>query len=432
MRRLFLVRRLYEERFRERCLIFILALLFLYYAAWSVAQQITLDATTLRFDFVNYFGGAQAAAHGGDIYAEFKRSWGSEAWVTAYIYPPFFALLLAPLTLLGLLGAGHVWLAAVQVAFFAAIWMILRVNPELSRTGRLVFLIASFAFMPVYLNLKFQQVATLWLLLLTAMLWAALRKREGQAGFFLALAASLKVGPVFFIPFFARLGRWRTALFGAGWLVLVTGASLLLAPGSWQFFTVVLPRIGLGTNNWDNGSVDGLVSRIAEYFPYLFGRATPAVGKFAIASAVVAILGLTLFLVGRSGSDSWALRLGSGAFISALLMVSSVTWQHHLVTLLLPIGIGMAWMSARKPPPVYGLWLTVSYALCWLDRRAFPLPADHLVRTAEQAVLVLMGTSVKLLGLSLMWLLFLRMIQLERRAIRRQELEPQSSLGDAA
>jgi len=31
-----------------------------------------------------------------DIYADFKRSWGTQAWVVAYIYPPFFALVLAP------------------------------------------------------------------------------------------------------------------------------------------------------------------------------------------------------------------------------------------------------------------------------------------------------------------------------------------------
>jgi len=178
MKRWYGVRRLYEARFRERLLLVLLVLIGGYYLVWSVTQWLSLDAAALRFDFVNYFGGAQAAAHGGDIYADFKRSWGTQAWVVAYIYPPFFALVLAPLTPLGLVAAGRIWLLVVHLAFFLALGLILRAHPELSRTGRRLFLVAALSFMPVYLNLKFQQVATVWLLLLVGTLLASLRRRD--------------------------------------------------------------------------------------------------------------------------------------------------------------------------------------------------------------------------------------------------------------
>ncbi|TMD88599.1 MAG: DUF2029 domain-containing protein [Chloroflexi bacterium] len=171
-----------------------------YYLTWSVVQWVTLTPAALRFDFVNYFGGAQAAAHGTDIYADFKQSWGTQSWVVAYIYPPFFALLLAPLTSLGLVAAARIWLLVVHAAFLVALALILRIHPELSRSGRRLLLLASFTFMPVYLNLKFQQVATVWLLLLSATLWAALRRRAGLSGIFIAAAASLKVSPIFLMP----------------------------------------------------------------------------------------------------------------------------------------------------------------------------------------------------------------------------------------
>src|SRR5205823_1507011 len=194
---------------------------------------------------------APAAAHGTDIYADFKRSWGTEAWVTAYIYPPFFAELLAPLTPLGLLPAARIWLLVVHAAFIGSLTLILRLHPELSRAGRRLVLLAAFGFMPVYLNLKFQQVATLWLLLLTASLWAALRRRDHLGGAVIAMAASLKVTPIFLIPLFARLGRLRLAISAGMALLLLTVVTVLASPGSWQFFNVVLPRIGLGTANWD-------------------------------------------------------------------------------------------------------------------------------------------------------------------------------------
>ena len=416
------VRRLYEVRFRERVLLMLVVVAAGYYLTWSVVQWVTLTPAALRFDFVNYFGGAQAAAHGTDIYADFKRSWGSEAWVVAYIYPPFFALVLAPLTSLGLLAAARIWLLVVHAAFLVALALILRIHPELSRTGRRLFLLAGFTFMPVYLNLKFQQVATVWLLLITAALWAALRRRAGLAGAFIAIAASLKVTPIFLIPLFARLGRWRVAMLGGVMLVVVTVVSLLAAPASWQFFTVVLPRIGLGTANWDNGSIDGLVSRIVELAPGLFGSATQTVAKVVIAAAAVIVIGVTLWVARDIGDQAWRLRLSVAALVTSLLIVSSVTWQHHLVTLLLPIATAIAWITVRRPGARYGWGLAAAYAMCWVDRRAFPLPADLQVHTPGQAALVLAGTSVKLAGLLLLWLLLLRMLRAEQRiAVRVPE-----------
>jgi len=448
VKRWYAVRRLYEVGFRDRVLLLLVLGIGAYYVTWSVVQWLTLTPESLRFDFVNYFGGAQAAAHGTDIYADFKRSWGTQAWVVAYIYPPFFALVLAPLTSLGLLAAARIWLLAVHAAFFGSLLLILRIHPELTRSGRRLLLLASLGFMPVYLNLKFQQVATVWLLLITATLWAALRRRTGLAGAFIAAAASLKVSPVFMIPLFARLGRWRIALAGGVMLVVLTVATMLAAPGSWQFFSVVLPRIGLGTANWDNGSIDGLVSRIAELAPNLFGNATQTVAKVMIAAAAIAVIGVTLWFA-RHGrgvapreprfsamrafetSETWTLRLSVSALITALLIVSSVTWQHHLVTLLLPLATAIAWITVRRPGPRYGWWLFAAYAMCWMDRRAFPLPADMQVRSWTDAALVLAGTSVKLVGLLLLWTLLLQMLRVEAHQASVRRLD-QSVAGAAA
>jgi len=423
MKRWYGIRRLYEAAFRERVLLILVLGIGAYYATWSLVQWLTLTPDSLRFDFVNYFGGAQAAAHGTDIYADFKRSWGTQAWVVAYIYPPFFALVLAPLTSLGLLAAARIWLLAVQAAFIGSLLLILRMHPELSRGGRRLLLLASLGFMPVYLNLKFQQVATVWLLLITATLWAALRRHTGLAGAFIATAASLKVSPIFLIPLFARLGRWRIAVMGSAMLVVLTMGTVLAAPGSWQFFTVVLPRIGLGTANWDNGSIDGLVSRIAELAPGLFGGATQTVAKVVIAAAAIIVIGITLWQARGRADEAWTLRLSVAALITALLIVSSVTWQHHLVTLLLPLATGIAWITVRRPGARYGWWLFAAYAMCWMDRRAFPLPADMQVHSSTEAALVLAGTSVKLLGLLLLWTLLLRMLRHERVAasVRRPD-----------
>src|SRR5205085_10741136 len=154
-----------------------------------------------------------------------------------------------------------------------------RCSHDVRRARPHLFLVSAFAFLPVAPDCPFQQVAPLGLLLRTALLWAALRRPDGIGGVLLALAASLKVSPLFFIPMLARLGRWRMAITGSVLLVVLTAITIVLAPQSWEFFTVVLPRIGLGTANWDNGSIDGLVSRIAELAPGLLGAGTQSVAK---------------------------------------------------------------------------------------------------------------------------------------------------------
>lgn len=432
MTRWYGIRLLFVPKARHGIERVVLALVIGYYLLYSVSQWLTLTPHDLRFDFQNYFGGAVAAAHQTNVYSDFERLWGTHAWTVAYIYPPLFALFLAPLTPLGLVWAGRVWLLVVHAAFLASLWLLLRINPELTPAARRVFLIASFVFMPVYLTLHFQQVATVWLLLLTATLWAALRGRDRQAGVYLALAGSLKVVPILLIPLFARLGRWVVAVWAGAALSAITALTFAASPGSLDFFTVVLPRLGLGNANWDNGSINGLVSRFVEFFPGAFGRDTDRVAAGLIGVSLVLVIGITLWQAGRAGRDPWQLRLSLAACVVALLIVSSVTWQHHLVTLLLPLAVAMAWILERRPGTRYAVALAAGYALCWIDRRAFPLPSDGLAHSTVQAIGILAGTSVKLCGLLIFWALLLAMLRREREMALRQPRPAAVSLPPAA
>jgi hypothetical protein len=151
------------------------------------------------------------------------------------------------------------------------------------------------------------------------------------------------------------------------------------------------------------------------------------VAKATIVAAAVLVIGVTLWVARDTGEPAWTLRLGVAALVTALLIVSSVTWQHHLVTLLLPLATAAAWITVRRPGARYGWALAAAYLMCWVDRRAFPLPADLQVHTPAQAALVLAGTSVKLAGLLLLWLLLLRMLRREARAGLRIPQQPAST-----
>src|SRR5256885_7818081 len=114
------------------------------------------------------------------------------------------------------------------------------------------------------------------------------------------------------------------------------------------------------------------------------------------------------------------------SLINSLLMVRSVPWQHQLVTLLVPIATAIAWITARRPAQRYGWWLLAAYVMCWVDRRAFSLPADQQVHTATQAALVLSGTAIKLIGVIMVWMLLPQMLRREAAgvAVRREPSWP--------
>jgi hypothetical protein len=67
-----------------------------------------------------------------------------------------------------------------------------------------------------------------------------------------------------------------------------------------------------------------------------------------------------------------------------------------------------------------------------MDRRIFPLPADLTVHTVAQTALVLVGTSVKLVGLIALWLLLLQMLRLERQRVVTQPRPAQAAAQSAA
>ena len=151
-----------------------------------------------------------------------------------------------------------------------------------------------------------------------------------------------------------------------------------------------------------------------------------------LSGSLVIVVGITLWQAGRAGRDPWQLRLNLSALLVALLIVSSVTWQHHLVTLLLPLAVAMAWIIERRPGRRYAVSLAAGYLLCWLDRRAFPLPSDGVAHSTLQAIGILAGTSVKLCGLLTFWILLLLMLRHERRLALTQLRRAAISLPPAA
>ena len=144
-------------------------------------------------------------------------------WPMHYRYPPLFLLLFAPLAALPVRWGAALWVTlkiAVLVLLLRA--MLRRLQP--GRTGGADWsLWAGFLFIIPYLVEEFRYGnAQFFVLALTATSLLLARDRPILSAGSLALAVSLKVWPVFFVPYLAARRDWRVAAFTLGFIVLLT------------------------------------------------------------------------------------------------------------------------------------------------------------------------------------------------------------------
>ena len=246
----------------------------------------------------------------------------------AYIYPPIFALLFAPLALLPAGIAGAIWLVVNQAALAASIAIVLLWRRP-GRSAAVALIAATLTFYPVWIDVAQGQANLLILFLTTGGVVGVLSGRPRTA-LALGAAAALKLTPAVLVVWLLIERRFREALWMLLGFLAATGAGAVVR---WQdtvvFFTRVAPALAGGTAVYANQSISGLVKRILTANPYT--QPWAAIGWAPVLLAVAA-LGLVTFWWLATRRDDAAARAWS--FLPLLPLLSSVTWPHHLVILL--------------------------------------------------------------------------------------------------
>ncbi|HEV3230944.1 MAG TPA: glycosyltransferase 87 family protein, partial [Candidatus Dormibacteraeota bacterium] len=476
--RVYGLRTLYEPGFRLAMARLAAVLAVVLYLARAAVQLAGLSGGPLRWDFTQFFAAAQRLAAGRDPYADFLSRCPGHHWCPGgYIFPPLLAELLRPLTGTGLLAASATWLVLSHVCLGLAVVVTWRaLYPWLGGALGPLLLAAALLFLPLYQSLYFIQVGTLLLLLLALAAAAYLRPAPGDrfaAGAWLALAAVLRVTPVLLAPALLvparagaaegpsavdpgaapgkpgklpRLGRALPSLGGAtgvaGLAGLAVAGGLLVAllavltPFTAEYFTTVLPRIGGGTPVLDNQSLPGLLERTA----VLLGGEVPATVEALVTLAVLAVTFAVAQRAVRGAGPGDPARPTAGsepgrplragvlaAFLAALPVASSITWQHHLVSQLLVYPL-LAPLLVTLSPALPGVALArrlvvLSYPLMWADRHitdaaviVLGLAQPSGARIAPFLVL----TAVNLVGMVGLWVSSLLLLSAAGNGLGRQ------------
>jgi Glycosyltransferase family 87 len=304
-------------------------------------------------DFAGYVLVGDLVLRGQDIYAAAPP--GISTW------PPFFAVLCAPLALLArasLVGARVAWLVlnlAALVAVLALVTRLVARGPGDARPdARVPALTSAAALVPVLLSARYvlsnfehlQVNVLLFLLSLGGMALIGAR-REALGGLALGAAAALKVMPGLFVVYLVWRRRWRAA----GWTVLAT-AALSLSPGpvfGWgrllgyfrAWLSVLQGGWSVGKMNlsvyamWDRTLGHGIVPFTVPGYNDLAPSHDPAVGvATALSLAAVAALALWSFRPRTTRDPRAELLEWSVVFLVASLF-GTVSWKAYLVVLLL-------------------------------------------------------------------------------------------------
>ncbi len=301
----------------------------------------------------SYMRAAARLAAGGDPY-DLCRQYGClEPTGPQYVMPPPLAWMLQPL-----IGVdGHaITVAAILVlnaSLFLFIFCALRALKADDWQLALLLVLVAISFEPVIGNIDEGQVNLVLLALSGLWLWAW-AEDWWWGGVPLGIAVALKViqGPVGLLVLWGRRWKMLAAAVAAG-----LGLWLIAAPQHlFEYLFSVLPEVSLGTGLYENHSPGGTITRLLAPDTFLgVVRGSPPAARVITVVIALAALALT-FLVLRSPARTRQGRLLEAAAVVAVTpIVTSYSWGTHLVLLLVPLLVVVAWAVRRRDWTVLAL-----------------------------------------------------------------------------
>ncbi|HYI59555.1 MAG TPA: glycosyltransferase 87 family protein [Microlunatus sp.] len=267
-----------------------------------------------------------------------------------FLYPPFAALLAAPLALLpvGLVQVG--WTVAGAL-------MIVAVLHRWGQTGWRLSLWSTavvYAVLPVSQTLAFGQLGIILVALVALDLAPGprvLRRRLLPEGTLTGVAAALKLTPMIFVLYLLAVRKWRVALtatIAAGALTML--AAIILPGASLDFWG----RLAHGDTGLGHSLIYYTNQSVYADFVRAFRLAPAGSVLGLLASAAVVGLGVWAAAVWhRAGEVRFAVALCG----VASLLASPVSWLHHFVWVV-PLAFSLVELMHRRPP-VTPTWLIV-------------------------------------------------------------------------
>jgi hypothetical protein len=323
---------------RQVALSALIGILMAFYA-WRFLLPLLGPQAPRADDFMDYLFAAKQITIGGDPYADFVRTHVPWDWSlsSGYLYPPAFAVTLIPLTWVSTDLAVRIWLFLIQAAVLGSLLIIYRRIGRPSRAELLALVAVLTTFFPLANTVLAGTMNSLLLLLLTAAWGCWLRRRDVAGGVLIGAAAVFKLFPAALLPYLAWRRHWK--LLVAATATGLAGLGLGLAATSLDhniyYFREMLPHLAAGTGYRENQSLAGVAARLCDPNTANAGGSAGWCGRLIDWPAILVLLAIVLRMTSRATRSGLEFALA----VTALPLISSVTWSFPLVILILPITL---------------------------------------------------------------------------------------------
>jgi len=304
-----------------------------------------------------------------------------------FTYPPFAALVFAPMALLPTVVAQVLW-SCLNVATLAALLFagIRATRPQGERSTALrwalVLVLPAAALDPVHLTLSFGQVNLIVTLLVLADLTGerhvgALRLPRGVL---IGIAAAVKLTPLVFLPYLFLTRQARAGRNAAVTFLVCSALTAVVAPrAGWTFWTDDVFRSRSGPA-WfiSDQNLRGFAIR-------LHHGPVPGAVLWGVTFGVW-VLGMAVAVAAYRRSSP---LLGALVCAATGLLISPITWAHHLVWVV-PV---LLWLVLAADRPVRGLPLAVAGWVMFTLRLIWWAPNGNNHELAEHGWQLVLGNS---------------------------------------
>lgn len=250
-------------------------------------------------------------------------------------YPPLFYLLMQPWTWMPFHASALVWAAVCQLCLVAAVGLCLSRWTTPNPIQLTAALFVALSYQPAFEDAALGQANTVLLLLVTLVWWGLRSERHWLAACLVGLAPHIKPQYGLLFPLLWVMG-YRVACLRAA-VVAGLGVGIGVLVLGWPHHLEYLRYLSAMPEylaSWSaNHSVSGVLHRLLR--PLEQGRAVADLVTLAVDAAILIMLVRATPRAGSPDSSrtDWAWGLG----LCAMLLVSPLTEDHHLVVLLFPL-----------------------------------------------------------------------------------------------
>jgi len=356
----------------------------------------------------SYMRAARRLAQGSDPYDLCRTMGCLEPTGPQYVMPPPLAWLLQPLIAVDshvITVAAILVLNASLFVFALCVLRALRVEDwQLAALLRLV----AISFEPVIGNIEEGQINLVLLALSGVWLWGWVAGRWwGGAALGLAVAVKMIQAPVGLLILWGR--RWSML---AAAVVAGLGLWLLASPQYlFEYLFSVLPSVSAGTGLFENHSPGGTITRLFAPDTFLgVARGSPTAARVITLVIALLALAITFAVLRKPAASPTGRALEAAAAVAVTPIVTSYSWGTHLVLLLVPILVLVAWGVRRRDWTVLGI-ATAGYLLIGPGHNRMQ---TLLVSGYSDLLVLRLMAELGVLGVLAVWLASLLAVRRER------------------